>query len=138
MEVVGTNTQGNVVREEKGDVIVEIGNVQVKLGSDKVKIVDGNSKSKKAQSDYDYEMAEKSPTEVDVRGMIVEDAIPVVEEFANRVLKSKSIGYVIHGKGTGRLANGLWTFLRSRRIPFRIGKNGEGGTGVTVIGGEKK
>ncbi len=138
VEVVGTNTQGNVVREEKGDVIVEIGNVQVKLGSDKVKIVDGNSKSKKAQSDYDYEMAERSPTEVDVRGMIVEDAIPVVEEFANRVLKSKSIGYVIHGKGTGRLANGLWTFLRSRRIPFRIGKNGEGGTGVTVIGGEKK
>ncbi len=137
VEVIGTNTRGNVIREDKGDVIVEIGNVQIKLSTDKVKVVD-SLESKKIQSGYEYEMAERPLREIDVRGMTVDDAIPVVEEFASRVLKSKSIGYVIHGKGTGRLANGLWTFLRSKRIPFRIGRNGEGGTGVTVIGGEKR
>lgn len=138
VEIIGTSTRGNVIREENGDVIVEIGNVQIKLSTDKVKVVVDDLENEKIQSNYEYEMAEKSPVEIDIRGMTVEDAIPIVEEFASRVLKSKSIGYVIHGKGTGRLANGLWAFLRSKRVPFRVGGSGEGGTGVTVIGGEKK
>ena len=42
---------------------------------------------------------------------------------------------VIHGKGTGALRNALWQFFRrDRRIAgFRMGRYGEGETGVTIL-----
>ena len=140
VEIAGTGTCGTVIGKEKDKIIVEIGNVQIKIVPEKVKLI-GKSKPSgtihESVGQIDYVMAEKNPGQIDVRGMTVEDALPSVEEFADRVLQSNSIGYVIHGKGTGRLANGIWAFLRSKRIPFRIGRKGEGGTGVTVIGVEK-
>jgi DNA mismatch repair protein MutS2 len=42
---------------------------------------------------------------------------------------------VIHGKGTGALRAALWQFFRkdSRIASFRMGRYGEGETGVTVL-----
>ncbi|OQY10588.1 MAG: hypothetical protein B6I29_01085 [Marinitoga sp. 4572_148] len=44
-------------------------------------------------------------------------------------------GYIIHGKGTGKLALGIWNYLRkNKRIKsFRLGNDKEGGTGVTFV-----
>lgn len=140
VEIVGTGARGIVIGEEKDKIIVEVGNVQIRIVPERVKFI-GKSKSprlvQESAEQIDYVMSEKNSGQIDVRGMTVEDALPSVEEFVDRVLQSNSIGYVIHGKGTGRLANGIWAFLRSKRVPFRIGKKGEGGTGVTVIGVEK-
>ncbi len=73
---------------------------------------------------------------IDIRGKTVEEGINEVEEFiAFLLMKNRKSGYVIHGKGTGKLAEGLWQkFAKDRRIQtYRIGKPEEGGTGVTVI-----
>gem|GEM_PF-6242402 len=42
---------------------------------------------------------------------------------------------MIHGKGTGRLAVGIWEVLRrdGRVKKYRFGTPSEGGTGVTVV-----
>ena len=47
----------------------------------------------------------------------------------------KKQGYIIHGKGTGKLAEGVWSYLRRTRgvKSFRIGTPSEGGSGVTVV-----
>ncbi len=140
VKIAGTDAQGIVIGEEKDKIIVEVGNVQIKIVPERVKLIEESgslSLIQKTAKQIDYVMSEKNSGRIDVRGMTVEDALPNVEEFVDRVLQSNSIGYVIHGKGTGRLANGIWAFLRSKRVPFRIGRKGEGGTGVTVIGVEK-
>ncbi|MFN3282917.1 MAG: Smr/MutS family protein, partial [Pseudothermotoga sp.] len=74
--------------------------------------------------------------EVDVRGLTVDEAEPVIEDFIDKLILSDfKIGYVIHGKGTGRLAVGIWEILRrdGRVKKYRFGTPGEGGTGVTVV-----
>ncbi len=74
--------------------------------------------------------------EVDVRGLTVDEAEPVIEDFVDRLILSDfKIGYIIHGKGTGRLAVGIWEILRrdGRVKKYRFGTPNEGGTGVTVV-----
>lgn len=74
--------------------------------------------------------------EIDVRGLTVEEAEPLIERFIDDLLMSDfKLGYIIHGKGTGRLAVGIWEILRrdSRVRRYRFGTPNEGGTGVTVV-----
>ncbi|HNT94671.1 MAG TPA: Smr/MutS family protein [Thermotogota bacterium] len=73
---------------------------------------------------------------LDIRGKTVEEGINELEAFISFLLmKNRKTGCVIHGKGTGKLADGLWQkFAKDRRIQtYRIGKPEEGGTGVTII-----
>ncbi len=75
-------------------------------------------------------------TEIDLRGMMLEEALMEADMFLDRAILS-GLGTVtlIHGKGTGVLRNGIQDMLR--RHPhvksFRYGKYGEGENGVTVV-----
>ena len=74
--------------------------------------------------------------EVDLRGMLLEEALMEADMFLDRsVMAGLSTVTIIHGKGTGVLRNGIQDMLR--RHPhvksFRAGKYGEGENGVTVV-----
>ncbi len=126
------------INEENEKVTVELDGIRLEIGLEKIEPVETKRSEKDGNVELHYASSENVQREIDIRGMTVEEAIPLIEEFSDRVLKFKAVGYIIHGKGTGRLANGVWAFLRSKKIPFRLGKSGEGGSGVTVIGGEKE
>ena len=51
------------------------------------------------------------------------------------MLSHRSTVYLIHGKGTGALRNGLHQDLKRLKCvkSFRLGKYGEGEDGVTVV-----
>ncbi len=75
-------------------------------------------------------------TEVDLRGMNVEEAIVVLDKYIDDAfLSNLEFVRIIHGKGTGALKAGLKDYFR--RHPhvkqFRDGEFGEGGHGVTVL-----
>lgn len=80
--------------------------------------------------------AEAVKNEIDVRGLTGDDAWFVIDRWLDEV---RMTGYtavtVIHGKGTGALRNALWQFFRrdSRIASFRMGRYGEGETGVTIL-----
>lgn len=79
--------------------------------------------------------AEARPS-VDLRGQTVEEALPVVEKLLdNALLNGLHQVTVIHGKGTGRLKDGLRAYLREHRLirEWRPGAPGEGGDGVTIV-----
>lgn len=76
------------------------------------------------------------PSEIDIRGMETIDAIPVVERY----IDDAAMGHIetvriIHGKGTGALRQTVHDTLRKhKRVKsFRLGRFGEGETGVTVV-----
>ena len=74
--------------------------------------------------------------EVDVRGMIGDDAWFVVDKYLDdAVLAGIGTVRIIHGKGTGALRAALWRYFKSdKRIKsYRHGEYGEGDAGVTVI-----
>jgi len=74
--------------------------------------------------------------ELDIRGMASDEAVPVMEKFLDSARLAKlNIVTIIHGKGTGVLRQAVHVNLR--RNPhvksFRLGRYGEGESGVTVI-----
>ncbi len=74
--------------------------------------------------------------EVDVRGMIGDDAWFIVDKYLDdAVLAGIRTVRIIHGKGTGALRKAIGQYLKKdRRVAsHRMGAYGEGDAGVTVV-----
>ncbi len=79
--------------------------------------------------------AREVPTEVDLRGLLVDEALERVDKFLDdAMLAGLDQVRIIHGKGTGALRKAVTEALRrDRRVAsYRLGGIGEGGDGVTV------
>ena len=74
--------------------------------------------------------------EVDLRGMESIEAIAVCEQYIDSAVMAKlKTVTIIHGKGTGALRAAVQQMLRRNKHvkSFRLGRYGEGETGVTVV-----
>ena len=72
----------------------------------------------------------------DLRGLMVDEAILVLDRFLDDLLLSGLTECtIIHGKGTGALRAGITQYLKSdpRIRTFRLGTFGEGENGVTIV-----
>ncbi len=120
------------------------GNLEVQVGVMKIKThistVSAAPPEKKKPSHtptgYKRGAVEGLKTEVDLRGMTLDEAELVTEKFIDdAVLLHLETVTVIHGKGTGVLRSGIHALLK--RNPsvksFRLGKYGEGEDGVTIV-----
>ncbi|MFZ5815388.1 MAG: endonuclease MutS2 [Bacillota bacterium] len=79
--------------------------------------------------------AQEISTEVDLRGLTVEEALEKVDKYLDdAVLAGLPQVRIIHGKGTGALRKAITDQLKAdRRVAsHRLGGVGEGGDGVTV------
>lgn len=75
-------------------------------------------------------------TEINVIGLTVDEAVLEVDRFLDGCFMNRfHTVYIIHGKGTGALRNGIHAFLRKHKHVsyFRLGTYGEGEAGVTVV-----
>jgi DNA mismatch repair protein MutS2 len=80
--------------------------------------------------------AEPLSLEVDLRGQPTDDGVLLMERFIDdAVMRKLETVTVIHGKGTGALRAAVHAALKKNKSVkgFRLGKYGEGETGVTVV-----
>ena len=73
--------------------------------------------------------------EVDLRGLMVEDALDKMERYLEQAfLSGLPFVRIIHGKGTGKLRQAVREALRGHEYvsSFEEGGSTEGGEGVTV------
>jgi DNA mismatch repair protein MutS2 len=76
------------------------------------------------------------PPSVDVRGLVVDDALAQVDRYLDDAVRANlPVVVIVHGKGTGRLRAALHRFLRGHPHVqhFRLGGRGEGDEGATVV-----
>ncbi|MCB1195907.1 endonuclease MutS2 [bacterium] len=76
-----------------------------------------------------------NPT-LDIRGLTVDDALPILEKhLSNVILSGFQTCTIIHGLGTGKLKKAVHEYLNSSQHikNFRNGQQGEGGLGVTIV-----
>ena len=74
--------------------------------------------------------------ELNIIGYTVLDAIPEVQAFLDSaVLSNLEEVRIVHGMGTGKLRAGVHEYLKkdTRVAEYRLGKYGEGDTGVTIV-----
>lgn len=75
-------------------------------------------------------------SEINVIGMNIDEAIFVIDKYLDDCAISKlSPVRIVHGKGTGKLREGIHKYLKinSHVKSFRLGTFGEGEMGVTVV-----
>ena len=123
------------------EVQVQIGliktNVSIKF-LEKPKNLKDDLTSKPASS-YSTRNASKTKTansEINVIGLTVDEAIPLVDKFLDDCFLAKlQTARIVHGKGTGKLRQGIHSFLKkNKRVKsYRIGTYGEGEMGVTIV-----
>lgn len=140
VEILNLKTRGVVLSapDAKGEVQLQAGIVKLKAHISQLRLVK-EEPAKKQKSSFHAEtgaMMRTVPMECDVRGMALDEAIPVVDQYLDEaVLASLTEVSIIHGKGTGVLRSGIQQHLR--RHPhvksFRLGVYGEGESGVTVV-----
>jgi DNA mismatch repair protein MutS2 len=74
--------------------------------------------------------------ELDMRGQTVEEALPELDRYLDAAYRA-GLPWVrlIHGKGTGKLRQGVRDYLRGHPVvkSFETGQDKEGGEGVTVV-----
>ncbi len=146
VELVKMGTQAEVVAVNKdGTLQLQAGILKLKARQDEVRVLEDVT-ARKRQSARDKVRhaatvkhqfrASAAKAELDLRGMMSDEAIDAVDIFLDNALMGKlETVTIIHGKGTGALRKAVREHLkRSRYVKqFRPGAYGEGEDGVTVV-----
>ena len=138
---LGTNgiILGNTVNKSN-EVQVQVGSMKmnVKL-SDFRKLSSNVSTTSKSTGKVTTEKSSKTKVispEINVIGQNVDEAIYVIDKYLDNCASANiSPVRIVHGKGTGKLREGIHSFLKKHPHvkSFRIGTFGEGEMGVTVV-----
>lgn len=112
---------------------VQAGILKLEVSLDDVKVVE--EKKQKVYNSFSHKKTAVR-SEIDLRGKMVDEAVYELETYLDRaIMNSYNEVYVIHGKGTGALREGILNYLK--KCPYvkeyRIGGHGEGGLGCTVV-----
>lgn len=126
--------------DNKGKLRVLVGNVKMSLDRFDLQKLNKNEASSKVHSSTNREKIEivnqGLKPELDLRGLDSIEAIEKTNQYLSEVINA---GWdeirIVHGKGTGVLRKKINEYLsRDKRVlEKRIGKWGEGDTGVTVV-----
>lgn len=139
VEVLSLNQVGTVITapDDKGNLDVQVGIMKVNVHISTLRRVSGDNEKSTVKSKNIIGTKSKTiKNEIDLRGKNIEEAIIDIDKYLDDsyIAGLKEV-YIIHGKGTGALRDGVKSYLRGHRHVkgFRAGKYGEGGDGVTVV-----
>ncbi len=142
LTTIGKEGEITALADKKGLISVTSGILKTKVSEDKIRLLDGSVKyvsqptQKVSEGKVKKTVSSTFKPEIDVRGMIGDDAWFVVDKYIDdAVLCGMPTVRIIHGKGTGALKAALWKYFKSdKRIKaYRHGEYGEGDAGVTIL-----
>jgi DNA mismatch repair protein MutS2 len=122
-----------------GDVVVQVGIMKVTVPAatcQKIAAEEPRKYERSGIAAMAMAKAQKVSTELDLRGMMVDEALEAVEKYLDDALLSGVPRVnIIHGKGTGALRKAVREYLggHPRVTNYRLGGPGEGGDGATVV-----
>lgn len=133
--------KGEILSLSGEEAVVQVGPMKVHVSLHDLRRWKGKGGPEKtvepaARSGFTVQKSLNIGSEIDLRGVTVEEALPSVDKLLdNAAWAGLSQVTIIHGKGTGKLKEGLHAYLREHHLVegFRGGVSGEGGGGVTVV-----
>lgn len=147
VELVKMGTQAEVTAVNRdGTLQLKAGILNLKARQDEVRVLeDATARKKQSEKDKKRRTAAvvqrpvrltSAKAELDLRGMMTDEALGTVDMFLDNALMGKlETVTIIHGKGTGALRKAVRAHLKQSRYvkEFRPGVYGEGEDGVTVV-----
>lgn len=142
VEVIPFNTTGTVISlpNKSNEVQIQIGNTKMNislsnLNKTKKTLTNENFSTTKVNRNNGSKSKYISP-EINVIGQNVDEAIYIIDKYLDDcTISNISPIRIVHGKGTGKLREGIHAFLKKHPHvkSFRLGTFGEGEMGVTVV-----
>ena len=139
VEIKSMGMKAEVVSVSPDRVLtLRAGIMNVTAKEDEVLLIEGQkAKAKKtvAAASTQLRAAPVAP-EIDLRGMETVDGVIAAERYIDSAVMGKlKTVTIIHGKGTGALRAAIQQMLKRNKCvkSFRLGRYGEGETGVTVV-----
>ena len=139
VELLSMGVNAEVVDVNRdGTLALRAGAMNLTAKQSEVRVIEKPRQKKKGPSSTGGAAlrAAPMPAELDLRGMDTLEAIPVLERYIDSAVMGKlQTVTIIHGKGTGALRAAVQQALkRSKAVKsFRLGRYGEGESGVTVV-----
>ena len=139
VELVKLGTKATVLAINKdGSYRLRTGIMQVTAKPDEVYLLENETQNaaKKVIAGKVRELKAAAQPELDIRGMAVDEALPVLDNFLDAAyMGNLPNARIIHGKGTGILRAAVQDELRRCKYvkSFRLGVYGEGESGVTIV-----
>ena len=150
---IGQEGVVQTVRPQKGEAEILCGNMRIRSKISDLFVVNAPSNAQTVRKKDKWAkpstknteniqiskslVAKPLPTlELNIIGKTVHEALPDVEAFIDSaVISNLEEVRIVHGVGTGKLRAGVHEFLRTHRnvAEYRLGKYGEGETGVTIV-----
>lgn len=145
--VTSLGKNGTIIAVNGNDVTVQVGILKMNVPAKKCLVTkaqpvssEPESTKKRKKAGYSHQMfvakSSSAKQEVDLRGMTLNEAIPVVDKaIDDALLAGISQLRLIHGKGTGALRAGLTAYLESNSFvkKLELASLETGGSGATVI-----
>lgn len=130
------NYYGDIISVNKDKVCVLANGMKMNTTTKEISHAKKQVEKKKKTKGYAKSGVKSFSMEVNVIGMRVAEAIPIVDKYLDNALLAKVYRVrVIHGMGTGALRKGVHDYLKHnpRVESFVMGGQGEGGLGATVV-----
>ena len=139
LKSLGTHGVVSALAEEEAEVQIGVMRIRTRL-VELERLSGGNSEPEASPRKIAQQVSETfhaSPgVELDLRGLRAEEAVERLNDYMDAAFLSQ-MPYVriIHGKGTGKLREVVHKALKANGhvLSYELGKDGEGGEGVTVV-----
>ena len=136
--VTNLNQNGIVLSNisKQNEVQVQIGSIKMNINIKNLAYPKEETKKKNISTFPNISKSKTVSSELNIIGLTVDEAIPIVDKFLDDCYLSKlETVRIVHGKGTGKLKNGVHQFLKTNPHvkSYRMGTYGEGEMGVTVV-----
>ena len=137
--ITNLNQKGTVVGKVKSNkVLVQVGNNKLNIDISNLELDYSKSENKKVEntSSGSHLKQKNISNEINVIGLNVDEAIYIIDKYLDDCsLSSLDSVRIVHGKGTGKLRQGIHTFLKKHtHVKSFINVTfGEGEMGVTVV-----
>ena len=138
VELLKLGSKATVLAVNKdGSYQLQAGIMKINAKPDEVYLLENETKAKakKLMEGKVRELKAAMQPELDIRGMAVDEALPVLANFLDAAYMGNLPNVrIIHGKGTGVLRKAVQDELRRCKYvkSFRLGVYGEGEDGVTI------
>lgn len=125
--------------DKSNEIKLQVGSIYMNAKLEDLSPVKASAnKNKKSNSNISYSnnKAQSVSSEINVIGLNVDEALPIVDKYIDDCYMAHlEHARIVHGKGTGKLREGIHAFLRKHPHikSFRLGTFGEGEMGVTVV-----
>lgn len=145
---VGTKLRLNTINDiatvvslsgKSHQIQVQVGSIKMNINVSDIIDICNSSDSKTTsviKHTHSISKAKTANAEINVIGQTIDEACFVIDKYLDDCILAKlKTVRIVHGKGTGKLREGIHSFLRKHPHvkSFRLGTFGEGEMGVTVI-----